>query len=562
MTTSPQSLFVILEGGGAKGVGHVGALHAIEEPGIGVRIAGIAGTSAGAIVATLRAAGYRPSEILCLEGTNHILQHLEPPPTAAHELLGELPWRRLQALRWATSRPLMAAALVGLPLLLFIGAIIPPSRPEHVLLVGAFFFLLYRAFTRVTGITTLQEFRGHLGALLAERKPHRSDVTFREAENAGWLPLKIIASDLTHKRLAVFSAATTPDIPVADAVMASIAIPIVFEPWHITHPDYGTAPEWVREGREPDAFPVTVTYADGGMIANLPAWAFDLERSCLDDSTLIAIELGLPKKTRITGPLTGAQLLSSIAHTAIFGAGEIGKRIRGRNYIAKVQTTRRDEQDLGVLDFDAHPDDLRFIARTAKQEVLRLLERTLVADLPVFKEIARTLHETLCDIIRQDSLKLFRMPGEFPQVRVSIVALPDPIALVEPSPEREGVMMGVQCSSGAYSRSLQPGSTLPHAEGLGALMDRTFTGYLATADRVHTNASANPTRPLTFQIRDPAWPELTWAFAVPLLHQKELWMILIESSHPLEDPQHAVEMLHTAMVLALSNDIEDDIVDV
>lgn len=51
----------VFEGGGVRGIGLVGALSVIEED--GYELANLAGTSAGAIVATLSAAGYRAAEI-------------------------------------------------------------------------------------------------------------------------------------------------------------------------------------------------------------------------------------------------------------------------------------------------------------------------------------------------------------------------------------------------------------------------------------------------------------------------------------------------------------------
>jgi len=53
--------FGIFEGGGAKGLAHVGALRALEEK--NVDFVGIAGTSAGAIVAALVGVGYRSHQM-------------------------------------------------------------------------------------------------------------------------------------------------------------------------------------------------------------------------------------------------------------------------------------------------------------------------------------------------------------------------------------------------------------------------------------------------------------------------------------------------------------------
>jgi NTE family protein len=53
---------LVLSGGGARGMVHVGVIKALEESGIPIHT--ISGTSAGAIVGSLYAAGYTPAEIL------------------------------------------------------------------------------------------------------------------------------------------------------------------------------------------------------------------------------------------------------------------------------------------------------------------------------------------------------------------------------------------------------------------------------------------------------------------------------------------------------------------
>ena len=56
-----QSVGVVMSGGGAKGLYHIGVLEALEENGIPIDY--VAGTSMGSIVAALYAAGYSPSEM-------------------------------------------------------------------------------------------------------------------------------------------------------------------------------------------------------------------------------------------------------------------------------------------------------------------------------------------------------------------------------------------------------------------------------------------------------------------------------------------------------------------
>lgn len=56
-----QSVGVVLSGGGAKGLYHIGVLQALEESGVPIDY--IAGTSIGAVVGALYAAGYSPQEM-------------------------------------------------------------------------------------------------------------------------------------------------------------------------------------------------------------------------------------------------------------------------------------------------------------------------------------------------------------------------------------------------------------------------------------------------------------------------------------------------------------------
>ena len=61
MTFSQQRIGLVLSGGGASGVAHVGVIKALEENNIPIDY--IAGTSAGALVGSLYACGYSPEEI-------------------------------------------------------------------------------------------------------------------------------------------------------------------------------------------------------------------------------------------------------------------------------------------------------------------------------------------------------------------------------------------------------------------------------------------------------------------------------------------------------------------
>src|SRR5258708_30239476 len=57
----PAPVYGIFEGGGAKGLGHIAGLKAVEKNGLS--FIGVAGASAGALIAALVAVGYRADEL-------------------------------------------------------------------------------------------------------------------------------------------------------------------------------------------------------------------------------------------------------------------------------------------------------------------------------------------------------------------------------------------------------------------------------------------------------------------------------------------------------------------
>ncbi len=105
--------FGIFEGGGAKGIAHIGALEGAAKNGLA--FVGVAGASAGAIVATLVAAGYSASTLMNpdIRDQNILSLHNLTPVT----LLGADDWRRFvrlrQGLRWALSATALGGVLLS-----------------------------------------------------------------------------------------------------------------------------------------------------------------------------------------------------------------------------------------------------------------------------------------------------------------------------------------------------------------------------------------------------------------------------------------------------------------
>ncbi|HEY4092697.1 MAG TPA: patatin-like phospholipase family protein [Luteibacter sp.] len=92
-----REAFVVFQGGGAKGISHVGAVAALKDAQL--KIVGVAGTSAGAIVAALTAAKYSAEDLLATDGSGrHILSTIDPSMKSATQLFGDEGWKRLTSL--------------------------------------------------------------------------------------------------------------------------------------------------------------------------------------------------------------------------------------------------------------------------------------------------------------------------------------------------------------------------------------------------------------------------------------------------------------------------------
>ncbi len=67
---------VVLSGGGARGIAHLGVIKALQEQGITINR--LSGTSAGAVAGALIASGYGPDEALKIIESSAFVKHLRP----------------------------------------------------------------------------------------------------------------------------------------------------------------------------------------------------------------------------------------------------------------------------------------------------------------------------------------------------------------------------------------------------------------------------------------------------------------------------------------------------
>jgi NTE family protein len=276
VTDTPDSverpIFAIFEGGGAKGVAHVGAMKAAEENDFA--FAAVAGSSAGAVVATLIAAGFTADQIFNPDKPeNNILRQYGKKPI---DFFGKAKWQRFKRLREGD----LARWLLD-PRCWRVCKHIVRNR-------GYFSTNEIREFVNQVLRHKLEELYGAYSNYASDWKvPDR--ITFRDLDYtifAGDLvPLKIVATNLRTGGLEVFERDLTPDVEIADAVAASIAIPVVFKP--------------VMMRSNPTEGP----YLDGGLVSNLPIWVFaeeklKWERDFPDDPPIPIVGFALTGKPR------------------------------------------------------------------------------------------------------------------------------------------------------------------------------------------------------------------------------------------------------------------------
>jgi NTE family protein len=214
MADADQYADLVFEGGGVKGIGLAGAYAALTERGFQPK--SVAGTSAGAITAALVAAGYSSAEL--------------------DEILLRLPFADFKDRDWKDR--------LGLP-----GQAVSLLRDKGIY-EGEFFRSWIAGLLEAKGVT-------RFGQLVDEEaeEPNRRHL------------LKVIASDVTHRRMLVLPddadhLGVEPDeLEIAYAVRMSMSIPIFFEP--VVHSNPATGDEHL--------------IVDGGMLSNFPVWLFDCE---------------------------------------------------------------------------------------------------------------------------------------------------------------------------------------------------------------------------------------------------------------------------------------------
>ena len=329
--------YTIFQGGGAKGFAHIGALRAAEERGI--RFAGVAGTSIGAVVAALIAAGYRSDDLYAMDGRQPAgVLDIDPL-----QVINESDWREIEALKrdFARFAARPRERLVEKILNLWLRQV--PLAITH--------RRIFRRLARDYGMTGTSGLVAWLDCLFAARIPvgPAGRVRFSDLE----LPLRVVAADIVTGTTRIFGGLEDADMAVADAVAASACYPGVF------------APVAIGDGM----------YVDGGLVSNLPAWVFDAERG--DDPGFVPtfgirfVDLEVASNDGWRGPSDLLKFGRRLMDTALSGASQLESRGIDDFYPVDLAV------DVPTLSFSGLSARAPAMIEAGRLDVLRFFETTV-----------------------------------------------------------------------------------------------------------------------------------------------------------------------------------------
>jgi NTE family protein len=299
---STRPLDLVLEGGGVKGIGLAGAV--IELDRAGYTFPRVAGTSAGAIAAALIAALNAAGKPLAL--LNDIISSVDYPK-----------FMDAGKLRAATN------------LLLHMG------------LYDADYLSVWLGDAlRQIGVTRFGQLRNDDPA---------ADATLTDAQR---YTLVVHTSDISRGRCVrlpwdypVYGLPDIDELPIVDAVRASMSIPFFFEPVSVK------APAVTLEGVTYEAG--TVTWVDGGMLSNFPVEVFDRADGAPSRWDTLGIKLSARQTTVTSAHGVSSVLSESVAclHTLLDNAD--------RYYLTTDKAARTvfvDNAGIKATDFRLSPD--------------------------------------------------------------------------------------------------------------------------------------------------------------------------------------------------------------
>jgi NTE family protein len=278
LMANENGLDLVFQGGGAKGLAHIGAIKSLEEQGRSYRR--LVGTSAGSIVAVLLAAGYSADEMEAViaermpDGNIIMGSFLVPPEKdefSEEQLRNSVTYRSFQDIlpEFVPDFASEELDLDAVKLLL--------DSPEY----RGLFSLLEEG-----GLYSGSGFVAWLAEQLDRDGRDLGEATLAEFHQATGADLTIVATDTNHGAMLMLNHRTAPDLPVVWAVRMSTSIPFVFQ-------EVEWLSEWgTYQGQDISGHLIV----DGGTATNLP-----LGLVLSQDAEIIAAMEKQPAPERVIG---------------------------------------------------------------------------------------------------------------------------------------------------------------------------------------------------------------------------------------------------------------------
>lgn len=287
---------LVFEGGGAKGMVFIGAMQ--EFIARGHSYGRLLGTSAGAITATLLAAGYTPGEMRdALSETENgqpVFAGFMAPPPPFDE---------------AAVRNSATLALLESVDFSFVPNFLEDRLDKKIVDVLVSTFPNLFSLVELGGWFSAGKFVEWLQRKLDEGsfqgKPRRfSEVTLRQFFEITQQEVSLVTSDTTGEHLLVLNHSTAPDLPVVWAVRMSMSIPLIW-------PEVEWQTAWGQyRGKDISGHQMV----DGGLLSNFPIELF------VSDAPYITAVMGDKKSEKVMGMLIDESLPVFGAPPAATGA--------------------------------------------------------------------------------------------------------------------------------------------------------------------------------------------------------------------------------------------------
>jgi NTE family protein len=295
---------IVFKGGGVKGIAYIGAMQALANANLLASISGFAGTSAGAITASLAACRISP--------------------TALNSFLASTNYQNFKDSGGVLDYIKDLTEYFG------------PYKGKY------FLQDWYQVFLQTQNVDP--------------------NITFGQVLQNYGSTLKVYATDLNTQAIQEFSPSATPAVPIAQAVRASMSIPMFFEAWQFA-----------------SGQPSNHLFVDGGVMYNYPIDAFD-SPSQINTNTLGFFLANLSGK-----PAAPNQLSYGLSHIETYVKSLFNALLNAQNTLVlnntadMARTLPIDDLGISPTDFDITPAQVTALYNSGYQATQAYLTKNITS---------------------------------------------------------------------------------------------------------------------------------------------------------------------------------------